>query len=69
MHTVVSVEDGQLVARYGDSKVILKYCEEAAFAAYLADKPERRISTFRFYIRDGKAWGVKCGSRIYQKVE
>ena len=34
-----------------------------------ADEPERRISTFRFYIRDGEAWGVKCGSRIYQRVD
>lgn len=67
-HTIVSVEDGQLVAMYADCKVILKYCEDTVFAVYLAEKPDRRISTFRFYLRDGKAWGVSCGSRIYQKV-
>ena len=68
-HTIVSVEDQQLVAMYGESKVILKYCEDTVFAAYLADQPDRRVSTFRFYIRNGKAWGVRCGSRIYQKVK
>lgn len=68
-HAVVSIEDEQLVAMYGESKVILKYCEDTVFAAYLADQPDRRVSTFRFYIRNGKAWGVRCGSRIYQKVK
>ena len=70
VHTVVSSdEDGRLIAKYGDRKVILKYCEETAFAAYLYDEPEVRICTFRFYLRNGKAWGVKCGSRIYQRVK
>ena len=56
------------MAQYGDNPVILEYCEEAAFAAYLKKDPSRRISTFRFYIKNGTAWAVKCGSRIYQRV-
>lgn len=69
VHTVVSVEDGKLTAQYGDRKVSLKYCCDTVFAACLYDEEETRISTFRFYLRDGKAWGVKCGSRIYQRVK
>ena len=67
-HAVISEEGGKLTGTYGESKVILKYCDHNVFAVYQADKPEVRVSTFRFYIRNGKAWGVKCGSRIYQRA-
>jgi len=22
-----------------------------------------------FFVRNGKAWGVRCGTRIYQRIE
>ena len=68
VHCVVSVEDGKLTADYNGQKVNLLYSSECNFIAVDAGKPENRISTFQFYIRNGHAWGVRCGSRIYQST-
>lgn len=68
-HCIVSVEDGKLVCVNNDEKLILKHCEKTVFAVYDAKAPDKRVNTYRFYIRDGKAWGLKCGSRIYQRIE
>ncbi len=69
VHTVVRYEDGKLCADYGDTKVDLLFCGERYFAAVSPEDHTKRISTFRFYIRDGKAWAVKCYNRIYQRVD
>ena len=69
VHTVVRYENGKLSADYGDTKVDLLFCGERYFAAVAQDDHNKRISTFRFYIRDGKAWAVKCYNRIYQRVD
>ena len=69
VHTVVRLENGRLVADYGDIKVDLLFCGERYFAAVSPEDHKKRISTFRFYLRDGKAWAVKCYNRIYQRVD
>ena len=68
-HTVVRFEDGMLKAMYGQTPVDLLYCGANVFAAVSPEDHSRRISTFRFYVRDGRAWGVKCYTRIYQRVD
>lgn len=68
-HIVVSIEDGELVADFDGLKVDLLYCNEAIFAVVNHDNPEKRVNTFKFHIWAGKAWGVKCGYRIFQKKE
>lgn len=67
-HCTVSWEGEELKCTHGGEKRILKFCEKTVFAVYDACRPETRTGTFRFYIRDGKAWAVKCGSRIYQRI-
>ena len=68
-HTTITMEDGQLMAVRDDMKMELRYCEDTAFAVFDHAKPEVRLGTFRFYIRNGAAWAVKCGSRIHQRVK
>ncbi len=68
-HCVVNCENGALTCVHDDQKRNLAHCEKAVFAVYDVDKPDKRVGTFRFYIKDGKAWALKCGSRIYQRVE
>lgn len=68
VHCIVSVEDGRPVADYDGQKVNLLYSSKNNFVAVDAGNPEKRINTFQFYIRNGLAWGVKCGSRIYQRT-
>ena len=67
-HFVVTMEDGKLKANLGWVKTDLKYCCGSVFAAY-DEETGRRIRVVEFYIRDGRAWGVLCGNRIYQRVE
>lgn len=68
-HCIVSIEDGVLQCIHYGEKKLLKHCEKSVFAVYSAANPEKRIGTFRFYIKDGKAWAVKCGSRIFQRID
>lgn len=67
-HCTVYTEDGGLAADYHGEKVRLLYCGGACFAAVEFDHPEKRVETLRFYIKNGKAWGVKCDTRIYQRT-
>ncbi len=67
-HTIVTWEDGQLKADYGGRKTLLKYCGGMVFAAVSEADPSKRISTFQFFLRDGKAHMVRCYNRIYQRV-
>lgn len=68
-HIIVSIDEGRLVADFDGLKVELLYCSEAIFAVVSHDEPEKRVNTFKFHIRDGKAWGVKCGYRIFQRID
>ena len=68
VHCAVRIEDGELTADYRGKKVRLLYCSDARFAAVEYEHPENRVETLRFYIKNGTAWGVKCGSRIYQRT-
>lgn len=65
-HCVVTWEDGLLKADYQDRKTVLHWCGKNVFAALDAADPEKRVSTLQFYLREGKAWCVRCGSRVYQ---
>lgn len=67
-HTVVTWENGQLKADYNGQKTLLLYCGGLVFAAVSEEDPAQRISTFRFFLRDGKAKMVRCYNRIYQRV-
>ena len=67
-HTVVTWENGQLKADYNGKKTLLLYCGGLVFAAVSEEDPAQRISTFRFFLRDGKAKMVRCYNRIYQRV-
>ncbi|MDD6043022.1 MAG: serine hydrolase [Eubacteriaceae bacterium] len=69
VHTIVRYEDGKLKAKYGETDVDLLHCGGTVFAAVRDGDPTRRVSTFKFFIREGKAWAVRCYTRFYQRVE
>lgn len=59
-------ENGKLMAKKDEDLLPLTYCGGTFFAAYGAeDTVKLRMEA---YIRNGHAWGVKCGSRVYQRV-
>ncbi len=67
-HAVVTLDHGILKADYGGTKTLLKYCGGTVFAAVSEKDPQKRVSTLEVFIRDGKAWAVRCYNRMYQRV-
>ena len=61
-------EDGNLFANYNDQDLVLHHCEETLFSARTADEPNIQCTTMRFLIRNGKAWGVRCYTRVFQRI-
>lgn len=67
-HCIVRLEHGRLTGSYSDQSVDYLYCGGTVFAIVSHDDPTQRISTVEFYLRDGQAWGARCYTRIYQRV-
>jgi len=44
----------------------LTYCGGTLFAAF--DEDGKLLLRMEALIRNGRAWAVRCGSRIYQRV-
>ena len=65
---VTTDEDSNLYANYYGEDLVLHYCEETLFSARTADKPDVPRTSMRFLIRNGKAWGVRCYTRVFQRI-
>ncbi len=66
---VTQAEDGTLQANYYGEDLILHFCEESLFSARRADSPDAQKTVMRFLIRNGQAWGVRCYTRVFQRVD
>ncbi len=60
--------DGAGHARVSDHETNLIYCGAARFLAMDQASPETLIARLEFFFRDGRAWGVRAGSRIYTRI-
>jgi len=65
---VSSDGDGNLFANYYDEDLVLHYCEETLFSARAVAEPDIQRTTMRFLIRNGMAWGVRCYTRVFQRI-
>lgn len=65
----VSLRDGHPVADYAGTPVRLLYCGNSRFSAVSDDENKKRVNTLEFFIRGAGAWAVRCGSRIYRRME
>lgn len=63
---IVYQENGKLIAQKEDKRMPLDYCGGTLFAAF--DAEGELLLRLEVFIRDGHAWGVRCGSRIYQRA-
>jgi CubicO group peptidase (beta-lactamase class C family) len=62
----VYLKNGNLMADNGNGEMSTKFCGETWFQTFRdGSGPVNRLM---FLIRDGKAWGVKVNSRIYQRI-
>ena len=73
-HCIVSLKDGELTALYPgalgnpDVLVNMQHCGEGRFVCWSVKEPDTRVTSIEFFVRNGKAWGCRCGSRIYLRV-
>lgn len=66
---VTEDSDGSLKAEYHNAPYNLHYCGGTLFSARTEEDPDTQQTTMEFYIRNGKAWAVRCYTRIYQRLE
>ena len=59
-------QDGKLFAVKEEKRMGLTYCGGTLFAAF--DEDGKLLLRMEALIRNGHAWAVRCGSRIYQRV-
>lgn len=67
-HCIVTLEDGRLLADLSGTPCVLLHCGEASFVAVKREDRKTRVNHLEFFVRGGKAWGVRCGSRVYQEL-
>lgn len=66
-YCVVRREGDALSCTYQGEEKDIQFCHSTVFAVYDSASGVRE-STFRFHMRGGRAWGINCGSRIFQRV-
>ena len=65
----VRLENGALKGAVGKRAVRLTYCGGTRFLAMDEAEPQRQRARLEFFIRDGRAWAVRNGSRIFGREE
>lgn len=63
----VHVREGRLVGERDGEMLTLSYCGGTRFLAVSAGDPESAACRLEFLIRDGRAWGVRCGTRVFER--
>ena len=67
-HLKIWREKGRLVGKTDRRQFVLRYCGAARFLGYQRETDLAPVIRLEFFIRDGKAWGVRVGSRIFQRT-
>lgn len=61
-------EDGKLLGKTNSRAFALRYCGGTRFLGY-QDGSDTPVIRLEFFIREGKSWGVRVGSRIFGREE
>ena len=64
----IRLENGRLCGERGGNPFVMLYCGAARFWAANPVTGELRFR-LEFLIRDGRAWGVRCGTRVFERCE
>lgn len=68
-YCIVTNNGNTIFANYYGDDLKLHYCEDTLFSARNINSPEEHRTSMRFLIRKGKAWGVRCYTRVFQRVD
>lgn len=66
-HLRIWQEDGQLMGERDGSRYMLRWCGATRFLGYKTPDAKTPAARLEFLLRDGKAWGVRAGTRILQR--
>jgi hypothetical protein len=69
VHLYIEEKDGKLIRTRDGSTTAFVYCGGTRFLSYDPGKDYDQGVRHEFLIRNGKAWGVRCGSRIYSRED
>ena len=67
-HVYITLENGVLTGRNSYGASPMRYCGGTKFLVWEDDAPAPRFR-LEFLIRDGRAWGVRVGTRIFAREE
>ena len=62
--TIHCDEDGHLSGERDGKPFLLRYCGGGRFLA-VSEEDGSLVCRLEFFIRDGRAWGVRCGTRVF----
>ena len=65
----VRMENGELIAHSGERDLRLKYCGGLRFLGMDMVETDRVRTRLEFFIRNGQAWGVRRGTRIFGRED
>lgn len=65
----ISEQDGRLWCNRDGVQTVLSYCGGARFLSHAPDQDDDPGVRHEFLIRDGKAWGVRVGTRVFERVD
>ena len=65
----IEEKDGQLLRTRDGNTTAFAYCGGARFLSYDPEKDYDQGVRHEFLIRDGKAWAVRCGTRVFERIE
>ena len=68
-HLIIEEKDGKLIRTRDGVTTAFAYCGGTRFLSYDPNKDYDQGVRHEFMIRDGRAWGVRCGTRVFIRVE
>ena len=68
-HLYIEQKDGGLIRTRDGATTAFAYCGGTRFISYDPEKDYDQGVRHEFLIRDGKAWGVRCGTRVFGRIE
>ena len=68
-HLIIEEKDGKLIRTRDGVTTAFAYCGGTRFLSYDPNKDYDQGVRHEFLIRDGRAWGVRCGTRVFIRVE
>lgn len=65
----IEEKDGRLLRTRDGNTTAFAYCGGTRFLSYDPEKDYDQGVRHEFLIRNGRAWGVRCGTRVFERIE